>query len=135
MSYRIARSSCRCLYGALLSSLALLPLAACSSAIASTPRASRSAEGLTPPSIPADVDVSRTVTGGTLIRIIGGPGGGEPLLVVDGAPVTTLPGRGLDWLDPDQIARIQVLKYPVETAIYGPRGVYGVVLITTRGGK
>jgi TonB-dependent SusC/RagA subfamily outer membrane receptor len=57
------------------------------------------------------------------------------LYVVDGAPLIVRPGVGLEWLAPEQIAGIKVLRSPAETAIYGPRGVNGVVLITTRGGK
>jgi len=78
------------------------------------------------------VDVSRTATGGTSIRIIGAVGVGEPLYVVDGTPMTISPGRGLDWLGPEDIASIEVLKYPAETALYGPRGVNGVILVTTK---
>jgi TonB-dependent SusC/RagA subfamily outer membrane receptor len=38
---------------------------------------------------------------------------------------------GLDWLSPADIMRIDVLKYPAETSVYGPRGANGVILITT----
>lgn len=82
------------------------------------------------------MDVIRTANGGVRIRILSGMASeGEPLYVVDGTPVTVIPGRGLDWLSPEQIARIDVLKYPAETAIYGPRGVNGVVIITTKGNR
>jgi TonB-dependent starch-binding outer membrane protein SusC len=84
----------------------------------------------------AGVEVIRTARGGTLIHILGGPvGAGEPLYVIDGAPLTLRPGQGLDWVAPEQIVRIEVLKHPAETAIYGPRGANGVVLITTTGGQ
>ena len=61
-------------------------------------------------------------------------GGKDPLYVVDGMPVQVAPGRGLDWLNPGDIATIEVLKDISETAAYGVRGGNGVVLITTRRG-
>lgn len=74
-----------------------------------------------------------TRRGGFLIRIYSGRvGPGEPLYVIDGARLFVDPRRGIDWLNTDDIATIEVLKGPAETAIYGPRGVNGVILITTR---
>lgn len=80
------------------------------------------------------VDVIRTATGGVMIRVISGwaSGSGEPLWVVDGTPVSVDPRRGLDWFGPEQIERIEFLKTPDEAAIYGPRGVNGVLVITTK---
>ena len=78
------------------------------------------------------VDVIRTSRGGVLIRVISGLVGDNPLYVVDGTPVTVDPNRGLDWVSPELIARIEVLRLPAETAIYGPRGVNGVIVITTK---
>jgi TonB-dependent SusC/RagA subfamily outer membrane receptor len=56
----------------------------------------------------------------------------EPLYVVDGLPAQVTPGRGLDWLNPADVARIDVLKNPAETSMYGVRGANGVILITTK---
>ena len=42
-----------------------------------------------------------------------------------------VPSRGIDWFKPEDIAEIKVLKGPAELAIYGPRGVNGVIVITT----
>jgi len=81
------------------------------------------------------VDVIRTDKGGVLIRVISGLVGANPLYVVDGTPVQVDPRRGLDWLSPEQIARVEVLKLPSETAIYGPRGANGVIVITTKRGR
>ncbi|MFN2564450.1 MAG: TonB-dependent receptor plug domain-containing protein [Gemmatimonadaceae bacterium] len=79
------------------------------------------------------VDVMRTPSGGVAIRMISGlAAGGPPLYVIDGAPVLVDPSRGFDWLKPEDIERINVLKDPAETAVYGPRGVNGVILITTK---
>ena len=55
--------------------------------------------------------------------------GGEPLYVVDG--VIT---GGIDFLNPQDIERIDILKDASSTAIYGSRGAYGVVLVTTKQG-
>lgn len=81
------------------------------------------------------VDVIRTNRGGVLIRVISGLVGDNPLYVVDGTPVMVDPKRGLDWLSPEQIARVEVLRLPAETAIYGPRGANGVILVTTTRGR
>ena len=84
------------------------------------------------------VEVVRTPTGGFSIHIRGVNtflGNGEPLYVVDGIAVQVEPGRGLDWLSPGEIERIDVLKDPPETTMYGVRGANGVILITTKRGR
>jgi TonB-dependent starch-binding outer membrane protein SusC len=85
----------------------------------------------------AGVHVLLTPSGGFSIRIRGStaPVDREPLYVVDGMPVEVTPGRGLDWLNPADIARIDVLKNPAETSMYGGRGANGVVIITTKRNK
>ena len=57
-------------------------------------------------------------------------GSNEPLYVIDGVPVG--PG-GLKGLNPRDIASIQVLKDPADTAIYGIRGANGVIVVKTKG--
>ncbi|MDG5765988.1 TonB-dependent receptor [Balneolales bacterium ANBcel1] len=64
------------------------------------------------------------------IRGIGTTGDAEPLYVVDGMPV-----GGIDYLNPADIASIEVLKDASATAIYGARGANGVVMITTQQGS
>jgi TonB-dependent SusC/RagA subfamily outer membrane receptor len=59
-------------------------------------------------------------------------GDGEPLYVIDGAPMRIPANRGIDWFKPEDIAEIKVLKSPHELAEYGPNGVNGVILITTK---
>lgn len=54
----------------------------------------------------------------------------DPLYIVDGVPVS-----GLDFLNPNDIESINVLKDAASSAIYGARGANGVVLITTKTGK
>jgi TonB-dependent SusC/RagA subfamily outer membrane receptor len=48
----------------------------------------------------------------------------EPLLIVNGSPVSTI-----DNISPDFVKSISVLKGP-EAAIYGVRGANGVIIIT-----
>ncbi|TGE06231.1 SusC/RagA family TonB-linked outer membrane protein [Hymenobacter fodinae] len=78
-------------------------------------------------------------------------GTGQPLYVVDGVPLdgrTARPGlvasadvgtgadsNPLNFLNPDDIESLTVLKDASATAIYGSRAAYGVVLITTKKGK
>jgi TonB-dependent starch-binding outer membrane protein SusC len=99
---------------------------------------------------------------GTSIRIRGGNsinGTNEPLFVVDGFPIINdngayaasgplgltnsgsgnsgqgNPNGALNWLNPADIASIEVLKDASATAIYGSRGANGVIIITTKKGK
>lgn len=71
----------------------------------------------------------------------------QPLIVVDGFPITDLsqPGTGnrydggtqsiLNSFNPNDIESIEVLKDASSTAIYGARAANGVILITTKKGK
>lgn len=94
---------------------------------------------------------------GTTFRIRGAASvraGNDPLYVVDGIPLdgrTARPagniegdlgglggmpgGNPLNFLNPNDIASIDVLKDASATAIYGSRGANGVVLITTKRGQ
>jgi TonB-linked SusC/RagA family outer membrane protein len=54
----------------------------------------------------------------------------KPLYVVDGAP-----SDNIDFLNPQDIARIDILKDASSTAIYGSRGSNGVVIVTTKSGS
>ncbi|HEU5185314.1 MAG TPA: TonB-dependent receptor plug domain-containing protein [Gemmatimonadaceae bacterium] len=86
----------------------------------------------------AGVEVIRHASGGFSFRIRGPAsflGSYEPLYVIDGMPVHVQPGQGLNWLNPRDIERIEILKDASATAMYGVRGGNGVVLITTRHGK
>jgi TonB-dependent starch-binding outer membrane protein SusC len=85
----------------------------------------------------AGVQVERDGSGELTIRIRGagtlGWGSGEPLLVLDGMPMSGRRiSRLLDGLAPSDIARIDVLKDAGATAPYGIMGANGVILITTR---
>ena len=52
-----------------------------------------------------------------------------PLYVVDGVMCDDI-----DWLNPQDIDRIDILKDASSTAIYGSRATAGVVMVTTKGG-
>lgn len=76
--------------------------------------------------------------------------GNNPLFVVDGVPLsgdeitsggsagslgTSSARNPLNFLNPNDIASIDILKDASATAIYGSRGANGVVIITTKSGK
>jgi len=56
----------------------------------------------------------------------------EPLFVVDGVPIAPGPGGTLSWLNPHDIASIEVLKDAASLAMYGVRGGNGVIVIKTK---
>lgn len=53
---------------------------------------------------------------------------GGPLVLIDGVPGT------LDRLSPEEVQNITVLKDAASAAVYGARGGFGVILVTTRSG-
>lgn len=70
-------------------------------------------------------------------------GSDQPLIVVDGTPIsnTNYSGSaGVDFgnlgqdVNPEDIASVNVLKGPAASALYGIRGQYGVIMITTKKG-
>lgn len=69
---------------------------------------------------------------GTKIRVrgYGTINSSDPLYVVDGFPVSDI-----DYLSPQDIESLEILKDASATAIYGSRGANGVVLIKTKGGR
>lgn len=93
--------------------------------------------------------------GGTSIRIRGNSSlraGNNPLIVVDGVPLqntnsrpdigvsadiggSTPSGNPLNFINPADIASMDVLKDASAAAIYGSRGSNGVILITTKKGQ
>ncbi|MCL7763696.1 SusC/RagA family TonB-linked outer membrane protein [Polaribacter sp. Z014] len=73
-------------------------------------------------------------------------GSNAPLYIVDGSPINNSAngstsgrsfdgGTGINDIDPNNIASINVLKGASATAIYGSRGSTGVIIITTKRGK
>ena len=82
------------------------------------------------------------LSGVTITRSNNKPGGGydikirginsitassSPLIVIDGVP-----GGNLDFVNPDDIEKIDVLKDASATAIYGSRAANGVIVIKTK---
>jgi TonB-linked SusC/RagA family outer membrane protein len=65
------------------------------------------------------------------IRGIGTVNDSGPLYVIDGMPSS----NGINYLNPSDIASIEILKDAASAAIYGARGANGVVLVTTKTGK
>lgn len=90
------------------------------------------------------------VSGGSSRIVIRGNnsifGDNQPLIVVDGVPMTNEGGvtgwdGGQDWgtalnnINQEDIEDLSILKGPTAAALYGSRGGNGVVLITTKKGK
>lgn len=89
--------------------------------------------------------------GATTVRIRGNSSiraGNNPLFVVDGIPLSGTSarpggsggygsdgGNPLSYLNPNDIASMDILKDASATAIYGSRGANGVVIITTKRGQ
>jgi TonB-linked SusC/RagA family outer membrane protein len=65
------------------------------------------------------------------IRGVGTVNDSNPLYVIDGMPSS----NGINYLNPSDIASIEILKDAASAAIYGARGANGVVLVTTKNGK
>lgn len=70
--------------------------------------------------------------GGNSIRIRGFStiNNNEPLVIVDGVPVA----NGLNSINTNDIASMQILKDAASSSIYGSRAANGVILITTKTG-
>ncbi len=92
-----------------------------------------------------NVDLSGDPGQGARIRVRGTSTLGkisDPLYIVDGVPVQTFITNengsdvpqtfALSWLNPDDIASVQVLKDASSASIYGARASNGVVIITTK---
>ncbi|HWJ90414.1 MAG TPA: SusC/RagA family TonB-linked outer membrane protein, partial [Flavisolibacter sp.] len=68
----------------------------------------------------------------------------QPLVVVDGTPLSNsnyADRNGPDYgnvtqdINPDDVESVSVLKGPAASALYGQRGQYGVIMITTKKGS
>ena len=68
---------------------------------------------------------------GTVINVRGfTAGGGGPLYIVDGLQVSNI-----NYLDPENIQSLEVLKDAASAAIYGVQAGNGVILVTTKSGN
>lgn len=80
-----------------------------------------------------------------LLRGVKSLSGGNPLIVIDGSPVNNDStyssrsdvdyGNALSDINQDDIASINVLKGAAASALYGERGLDGVIVITTKNGR
>jgi TonB-linked SusC/RagA family outer membrane protein len=59
-----------------------------------------------------------------------GAAGAQPLILVDNVEIPSL-----QMINPDDIESMSVLKDAASASIYGTRGAWGVILITTKSGK
>ena len=65
------------------------------------------------------------------IRGTGTINNSDPLYIVDGMPIE----GGIDYLNPNDIESIEVLKDAASGAVYGARAANGVILVTTKKGS
>jgi len=78
-----------------------------------------------------------------VIRGVKSVDGASPLVVIDGSPVNNTSslygntdyGNALSDINQEDIASINVLKGAAASALYGERGLNGVILITTKNGR
>src|SRR5690606_22890347 len=63
------------------------------------------------------------------LRGVGTITGQNPLILVDGVE------RSLNFLDPNEVESISILKDASSTAMFGVRGANGVILVTTKRGQ
>ena len=63
----------------------------------------------------------------------------NPLYVIDGVMIPvgnqSQASQAIDYINPNDIVSVEVLKDASSTAIYGARGANGVILVTTKRGK
>jgi len=64
------------------------------------------------------------------VRCFGAFGGNAPLYIVDGVPT-----ENTDFINPDDIETVTVLKDAASASIYGARAANGVVVYTTKSGS
>jgi TonB-dependent SusC/RagA subfamily outer membrane receptor len=79
--------------------------------------------------------VSRSSDGGIAIRLRGGSpanASGPPLYVLDGIPIQPGANGALSGISPYDIETIQVVKDATGMAMYGVRGMNGVIVIKTK---
>ena len=65
-----------------------------------------------------------------IVRGISSINHASPLYIVDG-----MPAGSIDYINPNDIERIDVLKDAASAAVYGARAADGVVLVTTKSGS
>lgn len=86
--------------------------------------------GLTITSPSGQIGASPTINLRGTVGSLGSGGGSQPLILVDNVEIPNL-----NYVNPQDIESISVLKDAASTSIYGARGAWGVILITTKRGK
>lgn len=86
--------------------------------------------GLTITSPSGEIGQNPTIRLRGAVGTLGTGGGAEPLILVDNVEVPNLQA-----INPQDIKDISVLKDAASTSIYGSRGAWGVILITTKNGS
>jgi TonB-dependent SusC/RagA subfamily outer membrane receptor len=82
------------------------------------------------PNVQISINTGAPGEGGSIqIRGTGSLNGSEPLILVDGIP------RRLNRLNLSDVESISVLKDTASSAIYGARGAFGIILVTTKKAK
>lgn len=66
------------------------------------------------------------------IRGISSNGNADPLFIIDGVRTGA---EGMDFLSPNDVQSIEVLKDAASAAIYGAEGANGVIIVTTKSGQ
>lgn len=79
------------------------------------------------PNVNISFSTAQPGTGGSIqVRGQGSVNGGEPLVLIDGVP------GDINRINPNDVESVSVLKDAAASAIYGARGAFGVVLVTTK---
>lgn len=85
--------------------------------------------GLTITSPTGQIGTSPKINLRGTIGSLGSSGGAQPLILVDNVEIPNL-----NYINPQDIESISVLKDAASTSIYGARAAWGVILITTKDG-
>ncbi|MBE8722002.1 SusC/RagA family TonB-linked outer membrane protein [Sphingobacterium pedocola] len=88
--------------------------------------------GLTSPEISSELSRANT---NLFVRGISAGRQSEPLIVIDGLPVSYNSSQSLTHITPSEIETISVLKDASTQAIYGIQGANGVIVVKTKRGK
>ncbi|MDR1402950.1 MAG: TonB-dependent receptor [Tannerellaceae bacterium] len=98
--------------------------------VSATPSIATALQGIAPG---VEIATNSASPGGNIdvrIRGVGTLNNTAPLFVVDGLPVNSV-----EFVNTNDVERMEILKDATSAAIYGSRGSNGVVLITTKSGK
>lgn len=82
------------------------------------------------PNVNISFSTAQPGAGGSVqVRGRGSVNGGEPLILIDGVP------GDINRINPNDVESVSVLKDAAASAIYGARGAFGVILVTTKNAK